>query len=239
MKSIFKKEVKTEEIKVEETQPLVIEEEITEEPIQEVVKEDKLEVQLMPKQSELGNIYSCLKEGYNYEVNTYPLFDYQVRVLKWNLVRGNFTYDDSAEIENYKEEIEEGELALALYEEAVSEHDKDKYMNEYIDSFCDRFVFMVGALAKSGSVEAPLSPKMLEYYGDFTRLATNVKDLGYDFVKCLNEALKEIESRQQDPIQKAEWEAQCGSNGQKWQKWKEQPEETLYKANYSRLKIKG
>ena len=58
---------------------------------------------------------------------------------------------------------------------------------------------------------------------------------GYNAEKCLYEALKEIESREQDPEQKAEWEFKIKNNIEikdKWRKNKNQKEETKYKANY-------
>lgn len=57
-----------------------------------------------------------------------------------------------------------------------------------------------------------------------------LEDMGYDYIKCMHETIKEISSRVQDPAQADEWE-QNGVSG-KWEKWKEQPEETLYKADY-------
>ena len=243
MKSIFKKEVKTEEIKVEETQPEITNEDIvtgviTTEIPEDVIQEDKPEVKLLPKQLELGNIYSCLKAGYNYEVGTYPLFSVQESILKWNLVRGNFVFDPSKEAELYKEEDDEEKLAIELYEVALTDVDKENAIYERIDALCDKFVVFTGSLAKSGSVEAPLDEQLMEYYQEYITIPNKVKELGYDFLKCINETIKEINSRQQDPIQKAQWEAQGGSNGEKWQKHRSQPEETLYKANYSRLKIR-
>ena len=58
---------------------------------------------------------------------------------------------------------------------------------------------------------------------------------GYNAEKCLYEALKEIESREQDPEQKAEWDYKIKNNIEikdKWRKNKNQKEETKYKANY-------
>lgn len=59
--------------------------------------------------------------------------------------------------------------------------------------------------------------------------------MGYDNLKCNDEVFKEINSRRQDPMQYMEWD-EFGANG-KWQKWKEQPVETLYKANYESCKL--
>jgi hypothetical protein len=162
----------------------------------------------------------------------------QKRILNWNLQRGHFSFNASAEIDNYKEEIEEGALARELFDEALTDDEKCKYMQEYIDSFCDRYVFMVGALAKSYINNQPIEGQLLEYYQEFTSIPNIVKELGFDFVKCMDECLKEISSRKQDPDQKLKWEAQGGSLGEKWQKDLNQNPDTLYKADYKKCRIK-
>lgn len=60
-------------------------------------------------------------------------------------------------------------------------------------------------------------------------------DLKYEPESCMMETIKEISSRQQCPVQKEEW-SKNGVAG-KWQKWKDQPKETLYKADYESCKI--
>jgi D-mannonate dehydratase len=62
-----------------------------------------------------------------------------------------------------------------------------------------------------------------------------IESLGYNFNCVMDETVKEISSRQQDPEQKVKWST-VGSQGEKWQKWKEQPKETLYKADYNKCK---
>ena len=59
--------------------------------------------------------------------------------------------------------------------------------------------------------------------------------MGYDNVKCNNEVFQEINSREQDPQQFAEWQ-KYGANG-KWQKDRHQKDWTLYKANYGACKL--
>ena len=58
--------------------------------------------------------------------------------------------------------------------------------------------------------------------------------MGYDDIKTDNEVFQEINSREQDPQQFAEWQ-KYGANG-KWQKDRHQKDWTLYKANYSKCK---
>lgn len=59
--------------------------------------------------------------------------------------------------------------------------------------------------------------------------------MGYDNLKCNDEVFQEINSREQDPQQFAEWQ-KYGAKG-KWQKDKHQKDWTLYKANYESCKL--
>lgn len=66
----------------------------------------------------------------------------------------------------------------------------------------------------------------------------SINELGtmkYNGKKCMKETIKEISSRDQDPFQKDIWNKN-GASG-KWQKWQEQPKETLYVADYSKCKL--
>lgn len=58
--------------------------------------------------------------------------------------------------------------------------------------------------------------------------------MGFDNIKCNKEVFSEINSREQDPIQKEQWE-KFGAN-KKWQKDRHQKDWTLYKANYESCK---
>lgn len=62
-----------------------------------------------------------------------------------------------------------------------------------------------------------------------------MNQMGYDYKKCMLETIKEISSREQDPIQKEEW-LKNGPSG-KWQKNKQQNPDTLYKADYESCKL--
>ena len=60
--------------------------------------------------------------------------------------------------------------------------------------------------------------------------------MGYDNLKCNNEVFQEINSREQDPQQFAEWQKH-GANG-KWLKSElEEHKKLWYKANYSKCKL--
>ena len=82
----------------------------------------------------------------------------------------------------------------------------------------------------------PVETQKVERYLDRIDIViyvlTGLMKLGVDIECAFDETLKEIESRKQDPEQAKEW-AENGPSG-KWQKWKKQPKETLYKANYKK-----
>ena len=198
----------------------------------------EIKVEFLPKQIELGNIYKAMVNNQPYNIGNYALAKIQERILDWNLQRGHLSYDASTEIDNYTEEIGEGVLAKELFDEVLTDDEKCKYMQEYIDSFCDRYVFGTGFLAKSYINNQPIEGQLLEYYQEFVKIPNIVKELGFDFVKCMDECLKEISSRKQDPDQKLKWESQGGSLGEKWQKDLNQNTDTLYKADYKKCRTK-
>ena len=59
--------------------------------------------------------------------------------------------------------------------------------------------------------------------------------MGYDNDKCMDETVKEISSRKQDPIQQELW-FKSGYDGTKWMKDLNQDPSTLYKADYNKGK---
>lgn len=74
--------------------------------------------------------------------------------------------------------------------------------------------------------------EMVDAIADLIVLSANELELmGYDINLVMQEVVKEISSRQQDPEQAVrDW------SDEKWQKWREQPLGTLYKANFSKCK---
>lgn len=94
----------------------------------------------------------------------------------------------------------------AMLAEELEEFKDASGSEEAVDALCDIIVVAVGALNK----------------------------LGYAPEFAMDETLKEIESRIQDPDQAEQWDLlDYVPPGVKWLKWREQPEDTLYKANYS------
>ena len=94
---------------------------------------------------------------------------------------------------------------VEMLEEEIQELKDAKTKEDEVDAYCDIIVFASGALMK----------------------------LGYEVDDVMDETLKEIESRKQDPIQVSEWRLR-GSSGEKWKKDKNQNIHTLYKANYTK-----
>lgn len=175
--------------------------------------------ELNPKQIELGLQFATKLLGEDYEIPNYKLTDIQSQILDWNIFRNNIDYDEASELAMYASEAQE-------------EIDAEGAIDEIIDSWCDRFVLMVGALAKSGYANKGLSEAMLVNYEEFKKIPKRVKSLGYCFRKAMKECLAEINSREQDPQQAKDW-AENGASG-KWEKFTQQSPDTLYKADYSK-----
>ena len=204
----------------------------------EVTPTVETKVEFLSKQIELGNLYKSKINKQPYNIGNYALAKIQERILDWNLQRGHLSYDASTEIDNYTEEIGEGVLAKEIFDEALTDDEKCKYMQEYIDSFCDRYVFGTGFLAKSYINNQPIEGQLLEYYQEYKKIPNIVKELGFDFVKCMDECIKHIGSREQDLNQKLKWEAQGGSLGKKKKKDPNQNLDTLYNPDYKKCRIK-
>ena len=178
--------------------------------------------ELNPKQIELGLQFATKLLGEDYEIPNYKLADIQSQILDWNIFRNNIDYDEASELAMYASEAQE-------------EIDANGDIHEIIDANCDKFVLMVGALAKSGYANKGLSEAMLVNYEEYKTIPKRVKSLGYCFRKAMKECLAEINSREQDLTQAKEW-AKNGASG-KWEKNKSQNPDTIYKADYSKALI--
>jgi hypothetical protein len=66
-----------------------------------------------------------------------------------------------------------------------------------------------------------------------------IRKAGYNPKYTLNETVKEISSRKQDPEQAKKWTNGEKEPGEKWLKDKSQDKSELYKANFENCKIKG
>jgi len=83
------------------------------------------------------------------------------------------------------------------------------------------------------------SKEMVDALNDIIVIAIGeIRKAGYNPECTLNEVVKEISSRKQDPAQKHRWERLFKKQpGEKWLKDKNQDPESLYKADFSRCKI--
>jgi len=81
--------------------------------------------------------------------------------------------------------------------------------------------------------------EMLDALADIIVIAVGeVRKMGYNPKCTLNEVVKEISSRQQDPIQKDRWLNALKQPGEKWLKDKSQDKSKLYKADFNKARIK-
>ena len=187
-----------------------------------VVQSPKELPPLNPKQIELGLQFATKLLGEDYEIPNYKLAEIQSQIIDWNIVRNNIDYDEASELDMYASEAKE-------------EIDADGDIHEIIDANCDKFVLMVGALAKSGYENKGLSEAMMVNYEEFKEIPKRVKSLGYCFRRAMKECLAEINSREQDLQQAKDW-AENGASS-KWLKNLSQDPTTLYKADYSKALI--
>jgi len=135
------------------------------------------------------------------------------KLEKWRNDRNISKVDYKVYFENVIEELLE-----PMYEKDVVKYIKGRIVDEwYVD---------IGFLDEA---------KIVDTINDIGVFSINENEnMGYDFEKTMDETIKEISSRKQDPEQKAEWEANgaCG----KWKKQADQNKDTLYTADYLKCK---
>lgn len=114
--------------------------------------------------------------------------------------------------------------------EANGTLDKFHYVLDYQTSFLKpeavNIFKLIGVLASMESKEY-MDVKVIQL---IVYSRTILERLGYNYVDCMIETIKEISSREQDPAQAFSWKVH-GVKG-KWLKNKKQKPETLYKADY-------
>jgi len=87
-------------------------------------------------------------------------------------------------------------------------------------------------------IDAPNEHEEIDGLADVIKVSVGaISKKGYDVELVLEEMLKEISSRKQNPTQKEIWE-KWGAEG-KWEKDKTQDPKTLYKADYSKCLLKN
>ena len=88
----------------------------------------------------------------------------------------------------------------------------------------------------AAGIEPASENAILDSINDIEVFSINeVELMGYYNNNCMDETVKEISSRQQDPIQKDFWQI-WGYDGTKWQKDPAQDPSTLYTADYKKGK---
>ena len=115
-----------------------------------------------------------------------------------------------------------------ILEELLEIHYTDKKKIDYIKNDIMERYFYGNPLSENDTIDS---------INDICVFSINeVETMGYDFDKTLDETIKEISSRQQDPIQKDIWD-KWGYDNTKWKKDINQDKSTLYKANYEDCKL--
>ena len=137
---------------------------------------------------------------------------------EWRNDRNITTPNTKVYIENVLEEL----LEIVYSDKKFIELYKNMIMEYY---FFDK---LLEDLDEKNTLDAIL---------DISVFSTNEAELmGYDMDKAMNEVVKEISSRVQDPIQKEEW-SKSGAVG-KWQKSERDEHKKLwYKADFDKTKI--
>ena len=137
---------------------------------------------------------------------------------EWRNDRNITTPNTKVYIENVLEEL----LEIVYSDKKMIELNKKMIMEYY---FFDK---LLEDLDEKNTLDAIL---------DISVFSTNEAELmGYDMDKAMNEVVKEISSRVQDPIQKEEW-SKSGAVG-KWQKSERDEHKKLwYKADFDKAKI--
>ena len=141
------------------------------------------------------------------------------------------------------------------FEEIGVEHLRAKSDYEKIDSLCDLTVFHINTLSFFDTTDKEIvdfsslidtTPSVFSILNNCSMVLSKpyllnpffieniftarmiIEDMGYDYFKCMNETLKEVESR------KGAFNSESG----KWEKFKDEESQKLwYKADYNSCKI--
>lgn len=164
--------------------------------------------------------------------------------------------DDLAKWREERNLTQEGQRAVFLKntQEECEELDNAETEEDCVDAICDLVIVALNAfeidldkLPLDGeryhsTLSINQTAEVMFHHGfhveeHIVKLLNMLRKAGYDPIICLEETIKEISSRRQDPKQKEEWD-RLRSEGKKpidkWQKDKNQTD--TYKADYSRAK---
>lgn len=140
------------------------------------------------------------------------------QLRKW---RDDRRITESPDVKVYIENIIEELLEIFHEDKKTIGYIKSQIMDSYFDK------------EPSGEIEV-----ILDTINDIIVFSINqIELMGYNANLTLSETIKEISSRKQDPQQREFWDT-FGYDGTKWEKDKEQDTSTLYKADYTKCKLK-
>ena len=118
-------------------------------------------------------------------------------------------------------------------------------VNERVDAICDQLVYAIQYEWMFNNMTKEVMPLGLGMTMDdmIRNVTDNCQDLltlyEVDPDTAMTECWLEINSRKQDPLQKVKWANGVKRHNEKWEKWADQPVDQLYKADYTKAKIKG
>lgn len=131
--------------------------------------------------------------------------------------------DRHLELQDHKVYIEN------IYEELLEAYYTKEFIQEVKQEFKENLL--------QDDIKVASEHEVVDAIADIIVFSINQLELmGYDANKVMNETIKEISSRKQDPVQQEIW-FKSGYDGTKWQKDLSQDINTLYKANYQGCKI--
>ena len=134
---------------------------------------------------------------------------------EWRKKRNITKADYLTFVENILEELME-----CIHSKDMIPKFKKQIMNEYFNK----------------DIVTVINSEVVDILQDIQVFCVNETELmGFDNIKCNKEVFSEINSREQNPIQKEQWE-KFGAFG-KWEKNERQESWTLYKANYESCKL--
>ena len=130
--------------------------------------------------------------------------------------------DRHLELQDHKVYIEN------IYEELLEAYYTKEFIQEVKQEFKENLL--------QDDIKVASEHEVVDAIADIIVFSINQLELmGYDADKVMNETIKEISSRKQDPIQQELW-FKSGYDGTKWMKDLNQDPSTLYKADYNKGK---
>ena len=144
------------------------------------------------------------------------MFNIKMSLREWRASRNITTPNAKLYVANIIEEL----LEIVHTDKRIIKHLQDEIMDRYFD-FDNELVD---------------ENRLVDAINDIQVFSINECEcMGFDNDLTMHETIKEIDSRLQDPTQREQWRTERPSG--KWNKWREQPKDTLYTANYAQCRI--